>query len=88
MEFQLDDYNDRLTEAGFKFDGHVTNGSLEETKKVIQNIISAALAADSEAYFASLPEVDLSTPPTPERLLWLQECAEASKAAEERGKSK
>lgn len=31
---------------------------------------------------------DFWDPPTPERLKWLEECAEQSKAAEDRGKKK
>jgi len=30
---------DRLTEAGNKFDGHVTNGSIEEQLKIVREIV-------------------------------------------------
>ncbi len=40
-----------LAKEGKKFDGHVTEGSLEAQMVVVEDAIAQALADDSEVYF-------------------------------------
>ena len=39
---------DKLTEAGNKFDGHVTHGSLEEQLKIIDELIRSQDGRETE----------------------------------------
>jgi hypothetical protein len=56
---------------------------------VISTIFAFCYRKRVEAQSISKPtSVFDFTPPTPERMAWLKSCGEASKAAEERGKSR
>lgn len=47
-----------LAAAGKRFDEHVTNGSLNAQIAIVEDAISAALAEDSEEYFARMAEYE------------------------------